>query len=69
MSTCYSQSPNLHLKGDWLKEAEFDTGRGVTVRISQGCIVLIADGDEVQELREQLYQVRQVVKGIKEAVV
>ncbi|RXO32006.1 type I addiction module toxin, SymE family [Salmonella enterica] len=69
MSTCYSQSPSLHLKGDWLKEAEFDTGRGVTVRISQGCIVLIADGDEVQELREQLYQVRQVVKGIKEAVV
>ncbi|WP_206734243.1 SymE family type I addiction module toxin [Salmonella enterica] len=69
ISTCYSQSPSLHLKGDWLKEAEFDTGRGVTVRISQGCIVLIADGDEVQELREQLYQVRQVVKGIKEAVV
>ncbi|EOF5101323.1 SymE family type I addiction module toxin [Salmonella enterica] len=69
MSTCYSQSPSLHLKGDWLKEAEFDTGRGVTVRISQGCIVLIADCNEVQELREQLYQVRQVVKGIKEAVV
>ncbi|EDF8720548.1 type I toxin-antitoxin system SymE family toxin [Salmonella enterica] len=69
ISTCYSQSPSLHLKGDWLKEAEFDTGRGVTVRISQGCIVLIADCNEVQELREQLYQVRQVVKGIKEAVV
>lgn len=27
--------------------------------------MLIADGDEVQELREQLYQVRQMVKGIK----
>lgn len=67
--TRYSQSPSLHLKGEWLKEAGFDTGRGVTVRISQGCIVLIADCDEVQELREQLYQVRQVVKGVKEAVV
>lgn len=67
--TGYSRSPSLHLKGNWLAEAGFDTGRGVTVRISQGCIVLIADGDEVQELREQLYQVRQVVKGIKEAVV
>jgi len=22
-----SQSPSLHLKGDWLKEAGFDTGR------------------------------------------
>lgn len=52
-----------------LKEAGFDTGRGVTVRISKGCIVLIADDDEVQALREQLYQVQQVVKGIKDAVV
>ncbi|WP_230353969.1 SymE family type I addiction module toxin [Lelliottia sp. WAP21] len=67
--TRYSQSPGIHLKGDWLNEAGFDTGRGVTVRISEGCIVLIADCNEVRELREQLYQVRQVVKGIKEAVV
>ncbi|AYG99810.1 type I addiction module toxin, SymE family [Pectobacterium parmentieri] len=67
--TRYSQSPSIHLKGEWLREAGFDTGTGVTVRISQGCIVLIADCNEVQELREQLYQVRQVVKGIKEAVV
>ncbi|EHM3444040.1 type I toxin-antitoxin system SymE family toxin [Salmonella enterica] len=78
ISTCYSQSPSLHLKGDWLKEAEFDTGRGVTVRITEGCLTIIADNNEVQliadcnevqELREQLYQVQQVVKGIKEAVV
>ncbi|EHE1607046.1 type I addiction module toxin, SymE family, partial [Salmonella enterica] len=61
--------PGLHLKGDWLKEAGFDTGRGVTVKISQGCIVLMADNNEMQELREQLYQVRQVMKGIKETVV
>ncbi|EJO0236505.1 toxin SymE, type I toxin-antitoxin system family protein, partial [Salmonella enterica] len=46
-----------------------DTGRGVTVKISQGCIVLMADNNEMQELREQLYQVRQVMKGIKETVV
>ncbi|EAX3726476.1 type I addiction module toxin, SymE family [Salmonella enterica] len=69
ISTRYSQSPGLHLKGDWLKEAGFDTGRGVTVKISQGCIVLMADNNEMQELREQLYQVRQVMKGIKETVV
>lgn len=67
--THYSHTPGIHLKGNWLAEADFDTGRGVTVRISQGCIVLIADCDEVQELREQLYQVRKVVKGVKEAVV
>lgn len=27
--------------------------------------MLMADGNEVQELREQLYQAKQVVKGIK----
>ncbi|EKH4408818.1 toxin SymE, type I toxin-antitoxin system family protein, partial [Escherichia coli] len=41
------------------------TGRGVTVKISEGCLTIIADSDEVQELREELYQVKQVVKGIK----
>ena len=55
----------MHLKGDWLTEAGFDTGRGVTVKISEGCLTIIADSDEVQELREELYQVKQSVKGIK----
>lgn len=61
----YSQHPSLHLKGDWMKEAGFDTGRGVTVKISEGCLTIIADSDEVQELREQLYQAKQVVKGVR----
>ncbi|EIO7469108.1 type I toxin-antitoxin system SymE family toxin [Salmonella enterica subsp. enterica] len=66
--TGYSRSPSLHLKGDLLKEAGFDTGRGVTVKISQGCIVLMADNNEMQELREQLYQAEQVVKGMKSGI-
>ncbi|MEG9429273.1 hypothetical protein HPK30_23785, partial [Citrobacter freundii] len=37
----------------------------VTVKISEGCLIIIADNDEVQELREELYKVKQVVKGIK----
>jgi toxic protein SymE len=41
----------------------------VTVKITEGCIVLMADNNEVQELREQLYQVQQVVKGMKALVV
>ncbi|HGY3716634.1 TPA: SymE family type I addiction module toxin [Citrobacter gillenii] len=69
LPTRYSRSPSLHLKGNWLAEAGFDTGRGVTVKISEGCIVLMADGNEVQELREQLYQAKQVVKGIKDVLV
>ncbi|WP_284884518.1 SymE family type I addiction module toxin [Citrobacter portucalensis] len=62
--TYYSSHPSLPLKGDWLKEAGFETGRGVTVKISNGCIVLMAESNEVQELREQLYQAKQVVKDV-----
>ncbi|AUT94262.1 type I toxin-antitoxin system SymE family toxin [Citrobacter europaeus] len=69
MARYYSYHPSLHLKGDWLKEAGFETGRGVAVKISDGCIVLMADINEVQELREQLYQARQVVKGVKDVLV
>lgn len=68
MTTYYSQHPSLHLKGDWLKKAGFETGRGVTVKISDGCIVLMADCNEVQELREQLYLAKQMVKGIKDGM-
>ncbi|MDU7195734.1 MAG: SymE family type I addiction module toxin [Streptococcus sp.] len=42
----------MTLKGNWLKEAGFETGRSVTVRISEGCIVLMAESNEVQDLRE-----------------
>ncbi|HCC0887948.1 TPA: type I toxin-antitoxin system SymE family toxin [Salmonella enterica] len=66
--TGYSRSPSLHLKGNWLEEAGFETGRGVTVRISDECIVLMADNNEMQALREQLYQAKQVVKGIKDGM-
>ena len=68
MTTYYSRHPSLHLKGDWLAEAGFDTGRGVTVKISEGCLTIIADSDEVQELREELYQVKQAVKGMRDGM-
>ncbi|WP_407056926.1 SymE family type I addiction module toxin [Citrobacter werkmanii] len=66
--TGYSRSPSLHLKGDWLKEAGFETGRGVTVKITEGCLTIIADNNDMQELREQLYQAEQMVKGIKDGM-
>ncbi|EAY9153167.1 type I addiction module toxin, SymE family, partial [Salmonella enterica] len=56
MSACYSQIPSQHLKGDWQEEAGFETGRSITVKISQECIVLMADSNEEQKLREQLYK-------------
>ncbi|EAW9394775.1 type I toxin-antitoxin system SymE family toxin [Salmonella enterica] len=69
ITTCYSHIPSQHLKGDWQEEAGFETGRSVTVKVSEGCLTIIADNNEVQELREQLYQAKQVVKGVKEVLV
>ncbi|MGF6438891.1 hypothetical protein ABIC80_004591 [Kosakonia sp. 1610] len=47
MTTYYSRHPGLHLKGNWLAEAGFETGRGVTVKIAAGCLTIIADSDQV----------------------
>ncbi|HEC7704815.1 TPA: SymE family type I addiction module toxin, partial [Salmonella enterica subsp. enterica serovar Kiambu] len=55
--------PELHLKGDCLEEAGFKTRRNVTVKISDGCIVLMADSNE------QLCKAEQVIKGIKDVLV
>ncbi|WP_445297971.1 SymE family type I addiction module toxin, partial [Escherichia sp. 11.1597] len=43
-----------------LREAGFEIGTGVTVKIPEGCLILLADNNEVQELRRELYQVKQV---------
>lgn len=61
-------TPAINLSGKWLKDAGFDTGTGVTVKIAGDCIVLIPDGDEVQALREQLKQVKQAIKTVKAEV-
>jgi len=40
----------------------------VTVKITNGCLTIIADNNDMQEMREQLYQAKQVVKGIKNGI-
>lgn len=41
-----TDTPNIHLKGNWLKEAGFETGVHLTVKISDGCIVIIKDSEK-----------------------
>ncbi|EOF4707181.1 MAG: SymE family type I addiction module toxin [Klebsiella huaxiensis] len=60
-----TSTPSLNLSGKWLKEAGFDTGRGVMVKITGDCIVLIPDNDEIHELRTQLKQVKEGIKVMK----
>jgi toxic protein SymE len=40
----------------------------VTVKISEGCFILIAEADEVRDLRKELYQVKKSIKNIKAGV-
>lgn len=60
MTTYYSQHPSLTLKGGWLREAGFETGKGVTVKISEV--------DEVRELRKELYLMKKSMNHVKAGV-
>nr|WP_236127743.1 SymE family type I addiction module toxin [Cedecea colo] len=40
MTTYYSRSPCIHLKGNWLAEAGFGTDTPVTVAVEHGQIVI-----------------------------
>ncbi|QMV16762.1 SymE family type I addiction module toxin [Vibrio spartinae] len=53
-----TSTPDIHLKGKWLREAGFETGTPVTVKIAGDCIVLIPDSPQEQALREQLAQLK-----------
>ncbi len=60
-------TPNIHLKGKWLKEAGFETGVYLTVKITDGCIVIIKDSDEVDALKHEQDALRQQLREIKQA--
>ncbi|MCT4715607.1 type I toxin-antitoxin system SymE family toxin [Enterobacteriaceae bacterium H18W14] len=40
MTTYYSRTPSLHLKGDWLEEAGFTTDTPVTVAVERGQLMI-----------------------------
>jgi toxic protein SymE len=58
-------TPNIHLKGKWLREVGFETGVHLTVKISDGCIVIIKDSEEVDALKHEQEALRQQLRDIK----
>jgi len=40
MTTYYSRTPSLHLKGDWLAEAGFRTDTPVIIAVERGQLVI-----------------------------
>lgn len=61
-------TPSLTLTGKWLREAGFETGQQVRVKVMDGCIVLLAYGEQEQKLLAELKETQQKLKGI-EAVI
>ncbi|KNC92849.1 SymE family type I addiction module toxin [Trabulsiella odontotermitis] len=60
-----TSTPSLHLSGKWMRAAGFDTGRHVTVKVMQGCIVLVAYSEQEQKLLDELTHAKQKLKGIE----
>ncbi|MEB2479069.1 SymE family type I addiction module toxin, partial [Citrobacter freundii] len=42
------------LSGKWLREAGFDIGQQITVKVMKGCIVLMVYGEQEQRLQDEL---------------
>ncbi|MER5080261.1 SymE family type I addiction module toxin [Providencia stuartii] len=51
-----SPPPAINLKGQWLKEAVFETGFSFTVKILNGCWVLIPDHEDIRAIKQQNQQ-------------
>ncbi|HEM6907245.1 TPA: type I toxin-antitoxin system SymE family toxin [Providencia stuartii] len=57
--------PAIHLKGQWLKEAGFETGFTFTVKILNGCLVLIPDSEDSRTIKQQNQQQQAQLNEIK----
>nr|WP_244987246.1 SymE family type I addiction module toxin [Winslowiella toletana] len=51
-------TPQLNIAGKWLREAGFDVGTGVSLKVMDRCLVLIPDDPEEKPLRELEQQLK-----------
>ncbi|KOC87679.1 SymE family type I addiction module toxin [Winslowiella iniecta] len=69
-----NSTPAVNLSGKWLREAGFEVGTGVSLKVMDGCLMLIPDGPEERRLwakeqqlksqQEELGQARQRIKAV-----
>ena len=53
------------LSGKWLRAAGFDTGQQISVKVMNGCIVLMVYGEQEQRLQDELQEANQKLKRIE----
>ncbi|EMT5712659.1 SymE family type I addiction module toxin [Klebsiella oxytoca] len=59
-----TSTPSLTLSGKWLCAAGFDTGKRFTVKVMDGCIVLLPQSDKEEMLKAELLQIQQSFKSV-----
>lgn len=59
-----TSTPSLTLSGKWLREAGFDTGKPVTVKVMDGCIVLMPLSEKEEMLKAELKKIQQSLKSV-----
>lgn len=59
-----TSTPSLSLSGKWLRAAGFDTGKRFTVKVMDGCIVLLPQSDKEEMLKAELLQIQQSFKSV-----
>ena len=59
-----TSTPSLTLSGKWLRAAGFDTGKRFTVKVMDGCIVLLPQSDKEEMLKAELLQIQQSFKRV-----
>lgn len=58
-------TPKIILSGKWLRTAGFDTGQQISVKVMNGCIVLMVYGEQEQRLQDELQESQQKLIIIK----
>lgn len=58
-------TPAIHLKGQWLRQAGFNTGGQITVKVMDGCLVLIPDSEATQHYQQQYQRQQSQLNEIK----
>ncbi|MCT8349999.1 type I toxin-antitoxin system SymE family toxin [Photorhabdus temperata] len=59
-------TPAIHLKGQWLRQAGFNTGGQITVKVMDGCLVLIPDSEATQQQHQQYQRQQAQLREIKQ---
>ncbi|WP_142472021.1 SymE family type I addiction module toxin [Klebsiella oxytoca] len=59
-----TSTSSLTLSGKWLRAAGFDTGKRFTVKVMDGCIVLLPQSDKEEMLKAELLQIQQSFKSV-----